>query len=177
MSTIKILEAYEHFFKEKVTPTIKLQKPSDDNVEDYELVNPQVHVGWVPPKGYLPAGMESAMPCLIVGMDDASDDGQSAEVNIRISVAVYSPGIHAPNSDESLNYTPDFKGYNDLLNLIDRTVDELLRNRIIYGVSTAELPIKWGMYQDQPYPYWYGYITFTASKNSSQFTKGIKELL
>ncbi len=176
MSTIKILEAYQLFLKEYVASTIKLQKPADKNVESYELVNPQVHIGWVPPKGYLPDEMESAIPCLIVGMDDANVDEQLAEINIRISFAVYSPGSHIPNGD-SIDYTPDFKGYNDLMNLIDRTVDELIRNRIIKETTTVQLPLKYGMYQEQPYPYWYGWVTFPTSKQPGLYTKDIQNLL
>lgn len=164
MSTIAILEALQAFLQDKVTPTIKLQKPNDNNVKDYTLVNPAVHIGWIPPKGYLPEGMESAIPCLIVGMDDGSQDAQSNDLNIRISAAVYSPGLHAPDAVGAITYTPDFQGYQDLLNLMDRTLAKLTENRVVNGVSIQD-PIKWGMYQsEQPYPYWYGWITFTVSK-------------
>ena len=167
MTTISILEALQVFLKEKVASSIKLQKPSDGNIHNYELMHPEVHIGWIPPKGYLPSGMEAAIPCLIVGMDDGTDDGQEAGVNIRISAAVYSPGLHEPQSGSQIKYTPDFKGYNDLLNLIDRTVAELSKNKVIGNVTIVQAPIKWGMYQDeQPYPYWYGWITFTAKKQT-----------
>jgi len=162
LSTISVLECIQQFLEEKVAPEIKLQKDSGNNVKSYELVHPAVHVGWIPPKGYLPEGMESAIPCLIVGMDDASDDAQVEEINVRISAAVYSPGQHNPNG----SYAPDFKGYNDLLNLIDRTKAELAKNQIINNTIVIQYPIKWGMYQEQPYPYWYGWITFAVRKAS-----------
>jgi len=166
MSTLIILESLQKFLQEKVTPGITLQKPNDDNVDEYKLVNPVVHTGWIPPKGYLPEGMESAIPCLIVGMDEASDDGSDREINIRITAAVYSPGKHVPAEGGSIKYTPDFKGYHDLLNLINKTVAVLSRNLIINNAGTVQFPIRNGMYQEQPYPYWYGWITFTLRKTA-----------
>ena len=177
MSTIRILKAYKAFLKDVVATTIKLKKPDDDNTETYELVNPQVHIGWIPPKGYLPPEMESAMPCLIVQMDEADTNAQSADIKIRISFAVWSPGTYLPEENGGVDYTPDFDGYIDLINLIDRTVDELVRNRVIGDVTTVQLPIKYGMYAEQPYPYWYGWITFTTSGQPKLFTKDIQKLL
>lgn len=165
MSTVSVLEALQGFLQTKVSPGIKLQKAENNKVMEYELVNPAVHVGWVPPAGYLPEGMESAIPCLVVGMDEGSDDGQDGQLNIRIAAAVYSPGLHEP-SGGGLKYTPDMKGYNDLLNLIDRTMAELTKNLIIKDAGEIQRPVKWGMYQEQPYPYWYGWITFSVRNQS-----------
>lgn len=158
MSTVSVLETLKTFLENHVD--IKLQKDDGDNVGNYELVKPAVHVGWIPPKGYLPPDMKAVIPCLIVGIDEATDDAESEELNIRISAVVYSPGQHNPDG----TYTPDFRGYNDLLNLIDRTKAALLRNQIINNSVVIQYPVKWGMYQDQPYPYWYGWLTFTVRK-------------
>ena len=178
MSTMEILEAVQEFLQTKVAPTIKLQKPNDSNVLEYSLVNPTVHIGWIPPKGYLPTGMESAMPCLIVGLDDGTKDNQANSFNIRISAAVYSPGLHKPNGAGEVTYTPDFEGYRDLLNLIDRVVSKLGEKPVISGKGTARDPIKWGVYQqEQPYPYWYGWITLTIEKPPLQPAEIIQNLL
>lgn len=178
MSTMAVLEAVQAFLREKVTPTIKLQKPNDHNVREYSLVNPEVHVGWIPPKGYLPEGMESAIPCLIVGMDDASKDSSDKDFNLRISAAVYSPGLHEPDSNGGVKYTPDFQGYRDLINLIDRSLIIFEENPVISGKGTIKEPIKWGVYQqEQPYPYWYGWITLTVEKRSTPSADIFRELL
>ncbi|TGE36885.1 hypothetical protein E4K67_17450 [Desulfosporosinus fructosivorans] len=175
MSTIATLEVLREFLLEKVTPTIKLQKANDTNIREYELVSPQVHIGWIPPKGYLTEGMESTIPCLIVGMEDGSDDGQSSDINIRISAAIFSPGLHEPKGDR-VKYTPDFQGYIDLMNLIDRTKAELLKNPIIKNSFSVQESVKWGMYQDQPYPYWYGWITFSIKKQAYSRSEILKNL-
>lgn len=175
MSTATVLDKLKKFLQEKVSPTIELQKADDKNIENYELVKPAVHVGWVPPKGYLPESMESAIPCLVVGMDEGSDDGQSSDIKFRISAAVFSPGLHQPVDDE-IKYTPDFHGYIDLLNLIDRTKAELIKYQIIEGSFTLQGPVKWGMYQEQPYPYWYGWITFSATRAAYPRAEILKNL-
>ena len=145
---------------------LKLQKPSDNDIDNYELVNPAVHIGWIPPKGFLPPELETAIPCLVVGMDEGNDDGQEASLPIRISAAVYSPGLHTIQEGGSVECAPDFQGYIDLLNLIDRTVAEIAKNQILNGVS-IEYPIRWGMYQEQqPYPYWYGWVAFSVKRQS-----------
>jgi hypothetical protein len=173
-----VLETLKAFLEAKVTPTIKLQKAENNNVQTYELVNPTVHIGWLPPNGYLPEGMESAIPCLIVGMDEGTKDDTGKEFNIRISAAVYSPGLHTPKeTGQGLKYTPDYQGYWDLLNLIDRTVIKLGENPIIKNKVTIKDPVKWGMYQEQPYPYWYGWITLTLTKLAVRPAEICRDLL
>lgn len=162
MSSVSFLEKMKDFLKEKVSETIQLQVPNDDDIYSYKLAHPNVYVGWVPPVGMVPEGIETQFPCLIVGLDDAESDRESKNYSIRISAAVYSPGLHK-FVDGQLTYTPDFNGYIDLLNLIDRTVNTL-RNE---GAVTFELAenISWGIYkQDPPYPYWYGYINLKATE-------------
>ncbi len=171
------LNILKEFLESNVVNTIKLQKPSDDNVEVYELVNPVVHVGWIPPKGYLPENMETNIPCLIVGFDDGSNETNNTDINIRISAAVYSPGEHI-HDEETVTFNPSFKGYIDLMNLIDRTVAELMRNPIIKDRISVIKPIKWGMYEEQPYPYWYGWIRFGISMAPQMITQSsIQKLL
>lgn len=177
MSTISILESLKNFCKEKVTKNIKLQKP-DNNVNNYELVNPAVHIGWIPPKGFLPEELDVAIPCLIVGLDEASDDSMDATYNIRISAVVYSPGLHQPDKTGKIIYQPDFQGYRDLVNLIDKTIAQLKKHRTVCEYASIQDPIKWGMYsQEQPYPFWYGWITFTVRKAAYPAAEIAKQFL
>jgi hypothetical protein len=37
-------------------------------------------------------------------------------------------------------------------------------------------PVKWGMYEEQPYPYWYGHMRFTVSTKAYP-KKNIEKLL
>lgn len=165
MTTVTILDKLKAFLLENVCNSIKLKKPSDKDVDKFELVNPVVHIGWIPPNGFLPQELEQSIPCLIVGIEEAEDDGQDSNLNIKISAVVYNPGFHKETNAE-VECAADFSGYVDLLNLLDRTKAEIAKNQIINGIP-IQYPIKWGMYQEtQPYPYWYGWITFGV-KNSS----------
>lgn len=175
MSDIVVLEAISSFIKEEVASKIKLQKANDDNILAYELVPPEVHIGWIPPNGLIPKEITVIIPGIIVGFDDADDDGQDAGMNVRLSFAVFSPGSHKLKEDGSTDFTPDFQGYRDLMNLIEKTKQSLIRNRIIGGITTVEPPFKRGMYQEQPYPYWYGWLTFRARMNSNQYVESIRQ--
>lgn len=166
MTTVKILDKLKDFLSVNVCADMKLKKPSDKDIDNFELVAPAVHIGWIPPKGFLPAELETDIPCLVVGFDEDEDDGQEDDVKIRISAAVYSPGKHIPNATGAVECTPDFEGYIDLLNLLDRTKAEIAKAQIINGIP-IKYPIKRGMYQEtQPYPYWYGWISFSVKNQS-----------
>ena len=158
MNSVYVLNEIKSFLEENVSKQIKLQKASDNDIFAYELVSPSVFTGWLPPNGMLPDNIGD-VPCLIVGMDGGSDDGSINEFKIKISFAVYSPGEHKEQGE----YTPNFNGYVDLLNLIDLTKSQLVKEKIINNTLCIGEEISWDMYQDQPYPYWYGYMTFGIS--------------
>lgn len=162
-----ILEAIRDFLKENVASKIKLQVPFDDEINNYQLMHPNVFIGWLPSPNQLQDvpqqllnGIKKAIPCMIVTFDDGEDDGNDAGLNIRISFAVYNPGLYEPNGE----FTPDSKGYQDLINLMFLTRQELSSNPILEkGRTQASKPFKWGMYLDQPQPYWFGWLTFRAT--------------
>lgn len=164
MTDIMILEAYKDFLIKNVCSKIKLQKPSKDNrVENYDLVHPTVHIGWIPPpmpEAMLPDVDPTIIPCLIVGLDEGYDDATKASIDIRISAAVYNPGFY---DDKEKKFIPDYKGYQDLLNLLIITRREISTAVVINNITSIERPIRWGMYKDQPYPYWYGFLTFSST--------------
>ncbi|TCZ73054.1 hypothetical protein E0485_21790 [Paenibacillus albiflavus] len=162
-----ILEAIESFCCQHVSPKIKLMVPNDDDITDYQLMHPNVFIGWLPPPNQLedvplqlPDGVKKAIPAMVIGMDDGEDDGNDAGINIRISFIVYNPG-HYPKDGGVL---PDFKGYRDLLNFIFICRQQLSSRYLVEdGKTTAQKPFSWGMYQQQPMPYWVGYLTFRAT--------------
>jgi hypothetical protein len=179
MSTVTILDKIKEFLEESVAPNIKLQKADDNNIDLYELANPQVFIGWLPPKGCIPEGLTHTIPCLLVGLDECSDDGKEGELNLRISAAVYSPGMHKKVGAEEGSVTEfkaDYQGYIDLLNLLDRTTAELIKAQVIKNSVSLIYPVKSGMYLEQPYPFWYGWITFSVKKPAYPIA-GIAELL
>lgn len=168
-----ILESIKTFLETRVSPKIKLLVPNDDDVRDYNLMHPNVFIGWIPPPNQLeeaafqlPDGFKSALPAMVIGMDDGDDDGDNAGINIRISFIVYNPGLYP----EAGVLIPDFKGYQDLLNLITICRRELSSNYLIdAGKTTAQKPFRWGMYLQQPVGYWAGWLTFRTGIVSLPF--------
>ncbi len=162
-----ILESIESFCLEYVSPKIKLMVPNDDDVRKYGLIHPNVFIGWIPPPNQLedvplqlPDGVKSAIPAMVIGMDDGDDDGNDAGINIRISFIVYNPGIYP----EPGVIIPNYKGYQDLLNLIFICRQQLSSEFLIDGGRTsAQKPFRWGMYLQQPVGYWVGWLTFRAT--------------
>lgn len=157
MNTVEVLEVIKGFLEGAATG-IKLQKDSQDNVLAYELVNPCVVIGWLPPKGYLPEGIETSIPCMVVGLEDGADTGEHTQLQIKISFAVYSPGEHTEGG-----YTPNFNGYIDLLNFMDYVKAQFIKHTIIENKVKVSDEITWGMYDEQPYPYWYGYMKLSVT--------------
>jgi hypothetical protein len=176
MTTAKVLDSLKEFIETNVSKKIKLQRAEDSNILNYELVHPNVFVGWIPPGGCLPQGTDHQMPCIIVGMDNGSDDDQKLSCDIRLSFAVFSPGEHIPDDAGEINYIQSYKGYMDLLNLMDLTKAELIKHTIINNTLKVEGKITWGMYDEQSYPYWYGHMRF-AVKGAAYSRTNIEKLL
>lgn len=160
MTDSRILEAIKKFLIDNVASKIRLEKPPADGRVDgeYELVNPAVYVGWIPPKNYLDEyGYD--IPSLLVMEDGGEDNTDEAFLNIRVGIATYDPG----QTGQDGRTIPNVKGYKDLLNLITRIRLELSKTAVIGEVTSIQKPIKWGLYEEQKYPYWHGWITFQAS--------------
>lgn len=167
MSTVKVLNEIKDFLEKNVTPKIKLRLPNDKDITEYSLVNPKVHIGWVPPKEYLPPDVNFSVPCVVVGLDNGEDDNTDSSYNIRLTVVVYSQ-IFSPYSfiTNEQNHYSNFEGYVELLNLIDLAKAKLRKDTIINKYVKIDSSIQWGMYEEQPLPYWYGYMRFKVSNNS-----------
>jgi len=162
-----ILESIESFCKAHVAPRIKLQAPNDDDVREYQLMHPNVFIGWLPPPNQLDDvplqldnGVKKALPAMVIGMDEGDDDGTDAGINIRITFIVYNPGLYPAEG----GFVPNFRGYRDLLNLIFICRQELSMKYLLNGGRTAaQKPFRWGMYPEQPAGYWAGFLTFRAT--------------
>lgn len=159
MGENEVLEALKQFMVNNISNKLKLEKPPDEgNIkEDYELVNPAVYVGWIPPKNYL-TDYGYTIPGLLIMSDGGEDSLDEAYINIRIGIATYDPGL-----TDSQNTTPNTKGYRDLLNVIQKIRIEIASSLTINNKTTIQGPIKWGVYEEQNYPYWNGWITFQTS--------------
>ncbi|RII32849.1 hypothetical protein D2A34_21885 [Clostridium chromiireducens] len=180
MLTVSTLDEIKLFLQQNVCSKHKLKKPNDKNVDEFELVNPNVFIMNFPPKNFLPDGIKSTIPCIMINFEDGIDDNQTSDMNVRLIFIVYNPGFHKENSENIVEVTPDGNGWIDLLNFIDKTKAEILRNRILNGI-TIQSPLKWGIYQKEEQipdtdPYFYGWITF-GTQNKAYPASQIDKLL
>lgn len=167
-----VLQSIQSHLLEHVSPKIKLQVPDDDDYTQYKLMHPNVFIGWLPPPNALEdaqfevEGVKSAIPCMVIGVDDGEDDGEDAGINVRITFITHNPGLYVPSEgDPDTNkFLPNHQGYKDLLNLIFICRQQLATSYLVAGGKTAaSKPFRWGMYPNQPTPYWAGWLTFRAS--------------
>lgn len=169
MTIIDALDDVKEFIESKVACKFKLEKPPDDDLIDveYQTVNPNVFVGWLPPKGYIDT---HDIPSIIIMGDSGEEDEDDNVINIRLAIATYDIGQTTKVNNE-LNTKLNSKGYIDLVNIIEKIKQEINLNRVLEHV-TLELPIKWGLYEEQAFPYWYAWVSFKASipLKTTQFT-------
>lgn len=131
---------------------IKLEKSSDEG--EFELVNPSVYIGWIPPKNYLDEyGYD--IPGIVIMEKKGKEDVEEASLQIRLGIQTYDDGTTI--KDGKVN--PNMKGYSDILNLITKIRMILNKNPAEIGLSINK-PIEWGFYDEQNYPFWTGYMEF-----------------
>ncbi len=171
LTDIVALESLKAFLEEHVAKEILLMPAQDNNVHNYALVHPTVHLGYVPPAKLLPQGTEHVIPCILVGMESGEDTGTDASLSIKLTFVIYNPGRYGENG-----LSPDFSGYVDLLNLMGLVRQKLLARMSINKTTIIQKPINWGLYDEPPYPYWYGYMTFSVSVTSIQYTADIEQI-
>ncbi len=174
MSTVTILEKIQCFLKTNICNSIKLKKPNDKNVDEFELVTPNIFILNYPPKNYLPEEIKSIIPCIVVNFEDGSDESENSEMNLRLIFAIYNPGFHKNNGDVT-EAIPDGNGWMDLINFMDKTKAAIEKNQILNGLK-LEYPVKYGIYQKDEQtpetdPYFYGWITFKIKIKSYSATE------
>jgi len=159
VTTVEVLDKIRDWLNVNVCSQIKLKKPSDDDVERFELVNPVAFSAYYPVRKV--RDPRAGAPSIVVMFDEASDNGQSYTLPIRLVFCIYSPGFHSPAA-----FIPDSEGWRDLLNFIDLAKAAILRSQNLDGISVG-LPLTQGLAVPEEQtpglePYYFGYITFTA---------------
>ncbi|AJK27735.1 hypothetical protein ABNB59_19670 [Paenibacillus larvae] len=112
----------------------------------------KIHLGWLPQTkapspGSGPAKQpDSDFPYLIIRALDGVEEEDNGKVTIRMLV-----GVQAKEEN----------GYVEILSLIEKTKQALLKTGIIGGKFEIERPVKWKLFEEQPYPEWVGEILTT----------------
>jgi len=172
MQTVSSLNEIKKWFEKLIEKEkIQFKQPSQDNkAVTYTLTAPAVHIGFVPPNGILdPGGMR--IPCLVVGTPETDGDQDSTIMELQITAIVYDPGEQKADSDHQLQLTPNFDGYITLLNFLDRVKVWIQREDGIADRFQLQSPVKLKTYEEQPWPYWYGFLSLTVSGAPYPVTK------
>lgn len=154
MTAVESLQALKKFVEEKVASKILLQKESEAMAEP-EYVHPYVALLTLPHKNFTPVNFQ--VPYILIGLASGSDGANEHPLNIQMQFATYGGNILFK---ETANL-PDSSGFIDLLNLIEKTKEELVQATVINGCGVVNKPIMYGIYNEEiTYPYSYGYMTF-----------------
>lgn len=148
---------------------IMLKRPQAGNkAGGYNLAAPAVHLGLVPPDSILDPDGDIRIPCLVVGISESNGDSEEELLNLRITAIVYDPGTQSVGTAA---LEPNFEGYTILLNLLDRVRAWVLREDGAAKRFQLEGSVKLSPYEEQPWPYWYGSLSFMVSDKPYPLTK------
>jgi len=145
----QMLDAVELFIKENVVSGLKLKTPKGEYVE------PNVFKGVLPFKHSLPDDKKELVPCILVGMGKGRDNDDDGDINIKLTIVTFDSGFNDGESE-----VQDMNGYTDLLIVIQRLRASLLGSVDVGGLGEVQRPYDFGMYEEQSYPFWYGYSMF-----------------
>lgn len=181
-TTLTNLELIADWLKENVCPYLQYKRPNDDNNDgtyNYQLINPDVHIMYIPPKDILPE-KKYAAPSILVQYDNNKNfpKERNGLINIRLGFSIWNPGLHAQDK-----YERNAEGYRDVLNFVQYVEDALIKEELIGPIRIRlEDGIETGPIKEQGviadfYPYWFAYLTFTGEFGKTSIHKKYDHLL
>ncbi|MCQ4895548.1 hypothetical protein [Anaerotruncus sp. DFI.9.16] len=172
---VTALQSIRDFYLSHALKGMELKCPPDgERIDGYSLVQPSAYIGWIPPGDVLGPD-RPIVPCIVVGLDRRLSSDDDTRLELRVTAAVYDPG-HQERKDNQIQYTPNLDGYVTLLNLLDRLEAATLREQVLAGRYSLASSVETRMYDEQPFPYWYGYLKFTLSDGAYPKTRYAKFL-
>lgn len=194
MSNVKLMEDMCRWMQSDICSKLEYLVPDDDaNDGEYQVqfAHPAVYPYFVPSRemGIDSQGVPSV--CIQFTETEESFNGASTgtkTIKVRFVLTVWNPGdqvVFEPHEDLSqlgnVAYTADTEGYvrnldgwKDLVNFQDTILRKLKAEEFVTGMRVDMSSIKYGMYKDEEdsiyvlYPYWTGYIDFTATMGATR---------
>lgn len=165
MTSQKLIDDFVIWAREVIAPQFQFKVPPPADEEetgnyDHTLANPEVHAM------YFPSVEDNSMaaPVILVQTYDGKLDLSTGKgsIIVRLVFQVWNPGIH-----DGENLTPGTDGWRDLDSIIETTIVELGKARIIRGHAIHPDSIEYSpLKQDGAivdlYPFFSGYVTFTV---------------
>ncbi|MCM3141305.1 hypothetical protein [Brevibacillus sp. MER 51] len=134
MTPVLLMRSLKSFLEE-VVANVELTSPKG------VLTQPKVFLEALPQKAA--SSQEEDFPFVIIRAMGGEDQDGKASVSINLLV-----GTHSKDDD----------GFIDVLNIIEDVRQSLLKNRVVGGSFRLDLPLKWKLFDEQPYPGWIGEI-------------------
>ena len=181
MAVIKQLDKIKSWLEAEICPQFKFKQADDENVDatyNYELVNPNVFILYVPPKELI--GEANRVPSICIQFEDGNESmaKTSGVLNLRLYFATFNPGEH---TTEGFSVNTD--GWRDVWNLVDYIMRKLRDTELIGDLRIVkESGIKYGPASDGGaipnfYPYYYAWMTFSVEYGVLPSKAQIRELL
>ncbi len=182
ITTLNNLEVIADWLRKEICPNLTFKKPNDannDNTYGYEVVNPDVHIMYIPTKDILPESKYAAPSILVQYYSNKilPKEGRGL-INIRLGFSVWNPGLHTQDK-----YERNSEGYKDVMNFVQYVEDALQKEELIGPIRIRlEDGIETGPLKDQEliadfYPYWFAYLTFTGEYCKTSIHKKYDDLL
>ena len=181
MAVIKQLEIIKNWLETEICPQFKFKQADDENVDatyQYELVNPNVFILYVPPKELI--GEKNRVPSICLQFEEGSESisGGSGVLNLRLQFSIFNPGEHNFG-----DFKRNTEGWRDVWNFVDYIMERLRNTELIDGIRIIkENGIKYGPISDQGqipnfYPYYFAWVSFSVEYGIPTSKAQIRNLL
>ena len=115
MAIVTALDAVRNWVEEEICSQVQLKVPDNDVVDEgykFKLVHPAAFSMYTPTEDKLPEGVESAIPSVTIRITEGEDTpaNGSREMKVTLLFAAWSPGLHAGDYLETVQYERDDKG-------------------------------------------------------------------
>ena len=185
MAIIKQLDKIKNWLESEICPQFKFKQANDDNLDatyDYELVNPNVFILYVPPKELI--GEANRVPSICIQFEEGHESltNPSGVLNIRLQFATFNPGKHYEYGVDRA-FDVNIEGWRDVWNFIDYIMKQLRSVELIDDIRILkENGIKCGPISDQGqipnfYPYYFAWVSFSIEYGIPTSKAQIKNLL
>lgn len=184
MAVIKQLDKIKTWLENEICPQFKFKLADDDNVDvtyQYELVNPNVFILYVPPAELIG---NYRVPSICIQFDEGNESMAKASgvLNLRLQFATFNPGEHCEYGADRV-FDVNVEGWRDVWNLVDYIMKKLRDTELIDDMRVIkENGIHYGPISDQGqipnfYPYYFAWMTFSVEYGIQSSKAQIRELL
>lgn len=115
MAIVTAIDKIRDWVESEICSQVQLKAPDNDVVDEdyaYKLVHPAAFSMFTPTEDKLPEGVETSIPSVTIRITDGEDlpAKGSREMKVTLLFAAWSPGLHAGDYLEAVQYERDDNG-------------------------------------------------------------------